>query len=439
MQSVIKRIKSNQMTMNYIWVFLGQNIGSCFSMLTLIFTLRVISTFDYGSLVIIQTYCGLISNIFCLRTFNGVIKYSTEAESFGNTNLVKKYLNTGFVLDLLTGIIAFVFGFILLRPVTILMGWDPQTVRFINFYMPTMLFNPVLNGTAVGILRQQGYFKHVNIIHAIVYGLQTFILLATWITKVGSLQVVALEYAFTEIIESVVLMIFAVYILQRTEKYRNFWKSGMTLESKFLKYNLSFGLLLTFDQILGNVSTLLINKYVGNFATAYLKVITRICSIITKITNPIGQIFYPELCKWITERKYKKALKVSIRYLYAILALGGVLTFVLFSTYSWWIVIFDATMVTAKYQSMLYFIYTMLSVAIICIQQMSLALDMMKANLVIVAIADLSYLGLIVPCILKFGVYGYLMLQILQLIVVFFSKYIYINHEISTLEKNNDA
>ena len=125
--------------------------------------------------------------------------------------------------------------------------------------------------------------------------------------------------------------------------------------------------------------------------------------------------------------------------MYAILALGGVLTFVLFSTYSWWIVIFDATMVTAKYQSMLYFIYTMLSVAIICIQQMSLALDMMKANLVIVAIADLSYLGLIVPCILKFGVYGYLMLQILQLIVVFFSKYIYINHEISTLEKNNDA
>ena len=287
----INRLVHNRIASNYLWVFLGQNIGAVFSMLSLIFTLKIISTYDYGSLVIIQTYCLLISGFFSLRTFNGVIKFVTDSEISNDYSRMKRYVNTGFVIDFAAGLISVIFGIVLLKPITILMGWDSETIQFVNMYLPVVFFYPLLHGTSTGIMRKLGYFKHVNIIHAGIYGFQCAILLFTWLFNIGNFHVVLIEYALTEILECLVLVAVSIRILQRSDIFHNFWKNGITLEGAFIKYNIYYGLISTFDQLLGNISTLLINKYIGNFATAYIKVITRICSVFTKITNPISQVF----------------------------------------------------------------------------------------------------------------------------------------------------
>ena len=122
MMRLLERIKNNKIIKNYIWVFTGQNLGTLFSMLTLIFTLKIISTYDYGSLVIIQTYCLLVSNLFSLRTFNGVIKHITDAEQTDDNIRICQYINTGFLLDLLSGTISIIFGILLLKPIAFLMA-----------------------------------------------------------------------------------------------------------------------------------------------------------------------------------------------------------------------------------------------------------------------------------------------------------------------------
>lgn len=199
---------------------------------------------------------------------------------------------------------------------------------------------------------------------------------------------------------------------------------------EFLKYNIYYGLISTFDQLLGNVSTLLINRYIGNFATAYIKVITKICSIFTKLTNPISQIFYPELCEWIAKKKYKRAFRVSMKYFYMVAGTGVVLIGILTLTFDWWIAIFDASMASAKLQSMLYMVYVLLSVSIICINQLTLALDLVKHNLALVVIFDLLYLICLIPAIEEWDIYGYLMLQIIQLLCVVIGKYYFIKRKI---------
>ena len=98
MQKKIKafyqKLFSNKLIKNYIWVLLGQNLGTIFSMVSLIITLRIISTYNYGSLVIIQTYAALISGIFGLRTFNGVIKFVTDAECEKDSIKMKQFINS---------------------------------------------------------------------------------------------------------------------------------------------------------------------------------------------------------------------------------------------------------------------------------------------------------------------------------------------------------
>ena len=437
LNSKITTLISNKIIKNYIWVFLGQNIGTVFSMLSMIVTLRIISAFEYGSLVIVQTYCLLISNIFCIRTFNGFIKFATEAEGKGDYDLVKKYINSSLILDLVAGIIAFIFGFLLLKPVTFLMEWDIETVKYVGLYLAVCIFYPILNGIPTGILRKLNYFKEANEIHAFVYGLQTLVLLITLIFQVRSLPIILIEYACTEILESVILLIVAFIILQKNDLYKNFWKCGLAHDVKFVKYNISYGLLSTFDQILSNLSTLLINKYIGNLATTYLKIITRICSIFSKITNPISQVIYPELCEWITQKKYKKALEFSLKYCVIIFGIGMIAFGALFGTYDYWIRIFDAGMGQAKNQSMLYLLYSFLAISMICVHQLSLAMGMMKLNLFLAAFFDSLYLICLIPCVKKWGVIGYLVLQIVQLLVVAMVKVFFVFKKVNKIEKNN--
>lgn len=433
--SGIKRKLGSNLVKDYIWVFIGQNAGSVFSMLTLVITLRVINTAEYGILTIIQTYCLLISNLFSLRTFNGLIKYATDALVNNNYLLVKKYINTSFVIDFGAGLFSYGMAFALLVPITKLMEWDTDMMSYVYLYMPIIILYPLLNGAPVGILRKLGYFKQVNLSHAIVYGIQFIVILGTYILGIGDFKIILLEYLFTEIIECLVLVVMTICILSKKSEWRGFMKAGVIWDWGFMKYNIYYGLISTFDQILGNASTLLINKYVGNLTTAYLKIITKICSLLTKLTKPVGQIFYPELCKRIADKRYKSSFKISIKYFSVVLGSGLGLMLAMFITYDWWIVLFDAAMVSAKWQSMLYLLYTLLSVSIICINQLMLALSLVKQNLIIVLIADVLYLLALIPCVKMLGVNGYLILQILQLLAVVGVKCILIKRNITALEE----
>lgn len=434
MQALLKRMKSSSLIINYVWVFAGQNLGTLFSMLSLIVTLRIISAEDYGALVVIQTYAMLISNLFCLRTFNGVIKYVTDLEADGKEYAIKSYVKTAFMLDVLAGIVAFLMGLLLLKPVTALMGWEPQTVTWVNLYLPLVLFLPNLHGAAVGILRKLDKFKQVNLIHAAAFGMQLLLLSIVWVMKLNNFQLVLIIYTVAEVIECMGIAGFALTVLRKDEKYRAFWKARFVKDMSFIKFNIFYGLSGSFDQLLGNASTLLINKYVGNLSTAYLKVITRICSLLMKLTNPFSQIIYPELCKWISEKREKKALSFAFRYFLIVCGAGALIGLAMFGTYDWWILIFDAGMVSAKWQSVLYMVYTVLSMAIVCINQCVFALNLTKVNLYITMALNCAYIVALIPVIGMWGIYGYLFLQILQLLIFVVIKVIISRRKVRQLE-----
>lgn len=433
-KALLTRLKSSHLVMNYVWVFVGQNLGTLFSMLSLIVTLRIISTEDYGALVVIQTYTLLISNLFCARTFNGVIKYVTDLEAQEKVDEIKSYVKTAFMLDVLAGIIAFCMGLLLLKPVTIVMGWDPQTVTWVNLYLPLVLFLPALNGAAVGILRKLDKFKQVNLIHAVVLGVQLLILSILWILAIHNFQLVLIIYTVTEIIECVAITVLALAVSKNNEKYSKFWKAKISKDMAFIKFNLFYGLTGAIDQLLGNISTLLINKYVGNLGTAYLKVITKMCSLLTKLSNPFSQIIYPELCNWISEKKERKALAFAYKYFCIVCGIGCVLGLGMFGTYDWWIKIFDPNMVSAKWQSMLYMVYTVLSMSIICINQCIFALNLTKLNMYITIILNCTYIVALIPVIRIWGIYGYLILQILQLLLSVTAKTVIMRYKVNQME-----
>lgn len=420
---------NSSLTKNYIWVFFGQNAGSVFSMLTLVFTLRIITTDEYASLVVIQAYCLLISNLLSLRTFNGLIKFATEALLQNDYGRVRRLFNTAFLYDVVAGVASLVCGYALVGIITPLMGWRLTVKADLLMYLPVVVFYPILNGAPVGILRKLDKFKEVNLVHASVYGLQFCTVLLLWITRLKNHIILYCIYASFEIVECIALVLLCCHELNKNAHYRGFWKDGFDFDVSFIKYNLYYGLTISFDQLLGNVSTLLINKYIGNLATAYLKIVTRLCSIITKFTSPVSQVFYPELCKWIAEKKYKKSLSIAVRYFVAINVAGLFFVLVFAVLYDTIKAVFGESMDGALLQSLLYLGYSVLSVSIVFFNQMVFAMNLMKQSLCVTAIVNILYIMALIPCIKQWGIYGYLALQILQLLIVFLCKLYYIIRE----------
>ena len=431
-----QRIIKSSILRNYLWVFLGQNAGSVFSMITLIFTLRIINTEEYASLVVIQAYCLLISNLLSLRTFNGLIKYTTEALIVSDYRRVKQLFNTALIFDFTAGLASLICGYLFVDTITGLMGWELALKDSLLMYLPVVFFYPLLNGAPVGILRKLEKFKQVNLIHASVFGIQSLALMLLWISKAENYMIVFLVYEITEILECVAVVVLAIYVLQKDSNYSGFWKAGVAFDKGFLKYNLYYGLMTSFDQLLGNVSTLLINKYIGNFATAYLKVITKICSVITKLTKPVSQVFYPELCRWIAEKKYRKSIRVANQYFGAVNGIGILIGILFIVCYDSLCFLFGETMDGAKIQSLMYLAYSILSVAIVGYNQLVFAMNLMGKSLVLTMICDILYIVLLIPCIRAWDVFGYLGLQIVQLLIVFGVKCLFIRNELHRKQLN---
>lgn len=179
---------------------------------------------------------------------------------------------------------------------------------------------------------------------------------------------------------------------------------------------------------------MIINKYLGNYTTACLKVITRICSLLTKITNPIGQVIYPEICQWMSRGEYSRVFRLNRMYIALVTILGVIILGLVYVTYDYWIYIFDESMSSAKWQSILYLLFSIMSISIICIHQISFALNIMKQNLIITTVANVAYLLALVPAINQIGVYGFLILQIVQLVVVAFAKYSVVLYKIKKIK-----
>ena len=90
----------------------------------------------------------------------------------------------------------------------------------------------------------------------------------------------------------------------------------------------------------------------------------------------------------------------------------------------------------AKIQSLMYLAYSILSVAIVGYNQLVFAMNLMGKSLVLTMICDILYIVLLIPCIRAWDVFGYLGLQIVQLLIVFGVKCLFIRNELHRKQLN---
>ena len=186
----------------------------------------------------------------------------------------------------------------------------------------------------------------------------------------------------------------------------------------FLKFSIYSNLTSTIDLPVNQITSLIINKYLGFEATSVYNVFGNIGSIINKLGDPISQIIYPEMNKMINQKNLKGAQKLSYRLKIIMLAMfcGGAL--VVSTTYSLWLKILISNPNVYVIPLILYIGYSCYANSAMGTHNLFMALGYVKYNIPILLVVNIGYLVILFFAVQKYGLTGVIITYLIQAFAV---------------------
>lgn len=420
--AAIKRLLSNGILKNIMMVLSGDALATGLSLICLSLLIHAIGLEQNGVLIMVQTYCLLFNDIFNFQSFNAIIKYLPYEINNGNYKKIKEYIYQAFVLDVVTAMIASLFGFFCAPLVAKFMNWDYSIVTYIRVYLITVLFN--LQGTPIGILRIYEKFNLVSYINVITSMIKLISYIFCVIYKMGLGSFLIVEIV-GETIKNI-LMLLVAYKVLKAQGLGGFYKEKFKFDKEFFKFNFYINIIVTLDLPIGHISTFIINRYLGFSDNSIYKVFQKIGGVLQKVSTPISQVIYPEFCKMVSKNKKKEAIKLCKKMGVYIFGVGFLSILIVIATNKFWLWILIPE--PNKYLSLLvlYLLVNVLIHSFLGLHSLFISLDFIKANVIIIVFCNFIYLIYFFILVNKFALAGVILSIAIQSSMVIILKIIVI-------------
>lgn len=416
--------RNNRLVNNFAILLSGEGIISLMSMLSLAIIIKAIGLELNGVILSIQTYCLLLNNIFAFKSFQALIKYVSVAIEKKEDSKIKSYILQSYVLDIISVIISVVVGYVFLNIYARFMHWNTDVIFYCKLYLIASLFQ--IQGTPTGILRTFNKFNYITY-NNIFVSIIKFVLYV-----IGLFMGFGFGYfILVEIINYILPNIILNVLSYKTLKYYNiedFYNIKFKFDKEFFKFNFYSNISSTIDIPVGELTTVLINKYLGFEQISIYKIFEKLSSIIGKLGSPLNQIIYPEMANKIAKKDYYNAKKLNEKLMKYIALLGVVVLIGVAATYKLWIWIFIRDYNTTIIISLLvYLAYIVFTNATSGVHSLFMALNFIKYNIPILLIVNIVYLGVLFLMIINVGLLGVIIALFLQAISVVVIKLIIMN------------
>ena len=343
-----------------------------------------------------------------------------------NIRKIRQYIQQGFVLDIITSIISFIFCNLFIVIMFYIFNLDKGLIKLINIYSFSILFN--LTGTSIGIIRVFDKFKYSSYINVVVNLFKFIFYVLSFFIKSSMLYFIWVELIFS-IVSMVFIFTVTKYILN-IKNIKNIFKIGIKWDNEFLKFNFYCNFMTTLDVPMSHLTPFLINRFIGIEFISVYKVIEKIGGIIAKIASPLVNIIYPEISTKISEGDIYSSLNL-VKKLFFYIVLFGVLCFIFLGvSYKIWIniLILDGEKFIGNI--MFYLAFIIFKFSFVGVYPLVLSLGCIKYNMYIVLIANLVYL-LCIPVLANiFNINGIIISQFIQVSFVIFMQIFIINRKL---------
>jgi O-antigen/teichoic acid export membrane protein len=418
------KLRKNSILNNIFIIFLGDSFVSLIGLLTTYLAVLSIGLNGIGIITVSQTYSNIFNQIFNFQSFHATIKYFTSSLEKNDTNAAKSYIKQGFLLDVLTSLLAFIIGYLFLNLIAKFFLWNNDLIFYIKLFLIANFFNII--GSAQAIIRifnKFNYFVYLNISIAIIKCGSYF---------VGFTLDFDLDYfVYIEVILLIfyylILVGFSLKILV-SNKLIDFIQSKLKIEKNFFMFNLYNNLVSTIDLPVGYLTTLFINKYLGISEVGLYNILQKSGNLLLKISQPINVVLYPEFSKLIAKNQFARAMRISNKIFIYISLIGvafiSLITIFYFLDKEFHIIKINLNKDYIYFVFIAYFTYIAMTSAVTSLHQLFIAQGYVKLNLPIVLIANSLYLITLYYLRYEINLVFLIMLLLLQVIIVAFPKFV---------------
>lgn len=414
LESIVNYLKNNKFFKNLILIFSGEGLSSVFGFLATIFIVNAIGSYEHGVLVAVQTYTNLFYGLFSFKTFQSLIKYLARSDKEGDYQQSKLYIKWSVLLDVICLCATMFCGVVFKDFVIGLMDWNTEISKYCIFYLLVYMF--YFQGTTIGVLRYFEKYQYVvisNVICSIIRCLGFFFSL---ILNLGFIT-----FFFIDCIGNLTKFVMMdLYTIKTLKEHHllDFYRVKLTFCSDFLKFSFYSNITSTIDLPVNQITSLIVNKYLGFEATSVYSVFGNIGSVIYRLGDPISQVIYPEMNKLISQNKIKKAKKLSIRLKISMFFLFILCSIFVVFTHGIWLKLLISNPSPYVVPLILYIGFCCYVNSAMGTHNLFMALGYVKFNIPILLIVNSLYLILLTFSVRYYGLTGVILVYLIQAFAV---------------------
>ena len=413
-KKTINKFKSSNIGKNFIVLLFGSGVGSVVGILNLSIILNAIGAENNGIIIMIQTYVALFSGIFSFKSFEAIIKYLSVTIQNDNFIQTKKYIKFSFILDILSAIVAIIFAYIFLDLGFKIMGWSDNLRPFVQVYIISLLFN--ITGTSIGIVRIYNKFNLMVKMGIYILIFKFNIYIIGFFLGYGFNYFFIAEFILT-ILNNLCIVGLSLFILYKNNLL-DFYKTKIRFDKEYFMFNLYSSIYTTIDIPVQQITTFVINKYLGFSEVAVYNIFGRIAGLILKIESPLSQIVYPEMNMRIAKGDKKSAINLYKKLFKIISSIGIGIVIILIGSYNYWMPLFIKDYQFYVVPLIIYLIYVVYTSTSRSIHDLFISLGYIKYNVMILLVINLIYIAILYGFVMKFGLNGVIISLFIQALLV---------------------
>lgn len=401
MKELIVRVKKNTAKLLF-----SSSLSSGLNLLCVFLLSNLLGLEKFGYVILVFTFIEIIDSIVNLKSWKAFIKFGTECKN-DTAKLSSLFVNC-FTIDFLFIVIAFLCSFFLFDYYTLFYDIPEEYNHILKPLLFLLLFKAF--DLYIGVLR---IFDEYNfqIITEITQSVVTFFGLLLIFYHSRSIVDVVWVYLLSSFIGMSLKILFLNRIFKSNQiklminfgdlKQEIFRKSSLLYFIVYNNFNDSIRVLTR------KVDIIIIGKLLGSDLVGIYKIIVSICSIISKLVDPLYQVIYPEITNLFSRKKFFELFSFVKKITINILLVLGVYNLFFFFFAKHFLQLFINENIELIFSLSLYQnIPISLSVLATCLPSMMDSFGLVKNSFINNLIATLIYLILIYQMIDLYGIIG---------------------------------
>lgn len=293
-------------------LIIGNVMQSCLGLASLAITARMLGAVDFGRLVVVIAYAGIITQLIGFQSWQAVIKYGAAALESGDTRQFMGIVRAGITLDVSAALVAALVGVAGVLLGGGLIGIDAQSRAIAILASLAILANVV--GTPTALLRMFDRYR-LFIVQSFLTSLVklVFVGLAAW--SGASLWHFALAWVGSQVFGYLLLAALALRELARRYSIRG---AAQSLRATFREHPdlarfFVFTNLNTTARTLRDLDLPILALTLGPSASGHFKLARQLAGSLNKIIDPFFVAIYPDLARLHSTGRSAAALQLVRR------------------------------------------------------------------------------------------------------------------------------